>query len=171
MNKWDHRFLDLAELVGSWSKDPSTKVGSCLVDDKQRIISVGFNGPPRGVKDDRLHDREVKYRHIIHSEVNSLLFAARSVEGATCYVHPLPPCAACTSKLIQSGIAKIVAPVPNEEYFCRMGADIALAYALLQEAGVEFVPVQIEESAHSLMMVKEFYRGCNSFNRFRKPRP
>ena len=112
-----------------------------MVDDKQRVISMGFNGPPRGVADTRLHDREVKYRHIIHAEMNALLFAARSVEGATCYVWPLPPCASCSSKLIQSGIARVVSPLPPEEYFNRQEPDIILAYELLQESGVEFVPV------------------------------
>ena len=51
--KWDKRFLELAKLVGSWSKDPSTKVGAVIVDCNNRIISVGYNGFPKGVKDNK----------------------------------------------------------------------------------------------------------------------
>jgi dCMP deaminase len=136
MNKWDGRFLDLAEVVARWSKDPSTRVGCAIVDDKQRIISLGFNGPPRGVADNRLHDREVKYRHVIHAEENALLFASRSVEGATCYVTPVPPCARCTSKLIQAGIRRVVSPYPCHDYIVRCADDLVLARDLLHEAGI-----------------------------------
>jgi len=39
--KWDKRFLDLAEFVALWSKDPSTKCGSVIVDDnKTTVIQV-----------------------------------------------------------------------------------------------------------------------------------
>ena len=63
LNKWDDRFLKLAELVSTWSKDPSSKVGAVIVDDKNRVISLGFNGLPRGVEDtkERLNTRELKY--------------------------------------------------------------------------------------------------------------
>ncbi|NCC41626.1 MAG: dCMP deaminase family protein [Gammaproteobacteria bacterium] len=166
MNKWDDRFLSLAELISTWSKDPSTQVGCSIVDEKQRVISLGFNGPPRGVADNRLHDREVKYRHVIHSEENALLFATRSVEGATCYVWPLPPCASCSSKLIQSGIARVVAPLPPKEYFDRQEQDIALAYALLQESGVVFSPVMLNDDDFSNLLVERFYTYSIPIRRF-----
>ena len=43
--------MDMAKLVSSWSKDPSTKVGAVITDDENRIISVGYNGFPREVID------------------------------------------------------------------------------------------------------------------------
>ena len=51
MDKWQKRFFDLAQLVATWSKDPSSQVGAVIVDDKKRIVSVGFNGLPIGVAD------------------------------------------------------------------------------------------------------------------------
>lgn len=104
--KWAKRFLDLATLIGSWSKDNSTKVGAVIVDERNRIVSVGFNGFPRGIED-IITDRDEKLRRTIHAEENALLFANRSVEGCTIYVTH-HPCARCTAKLIQVGISKIV---------------------------------------------------------------
>ena len=70
MNKWQRRFFDLARLVATWSKDPSSQVGAVIVDDKKRIVSVGFNGLPMGVEDtdERLNVRELKYELIVHAE-------------------------------------------------------------------------------------------------------
>ncbi|MBI2669577.1 MAG: hypothetical protein HYX20_00290 [Candidatus Yanofskybacteria bacterium] len=60
--KWDRRFLALAEFVAQWSKDPSTKTGAVIVDSNNRLVSVGYNGFPRGVNDspERLENREIK---------------------------------------------------------------------------------------------------------------
>lgn len=95
MSKWDRRMLGLVNLVATWSKDPSTGVGAVIVDSKNRIVSVGFNGFPRAVcdSDEALFDRDEKLRRTIHAEENALLFAGRSVEGCTIYVTH-PPCAA-----------------------------------------------------------------------------
>ena len=46
-NIWNQRFIELAEHVATWSKDPSTKVGAVIVDFDKRIISIGFNGYPK----------------------------------------------------------------------------------------------------------------------------
>ncbi|NJK88105.1 MAG: CMP deaminase, partial [Myxococcales bacterium] len=77
--KWDLRFIELAKHVASWSKDPSTQCGCVIVDSSRRILSTGYNGFPAGVTDvyERLHDREVKYRLVAHSEVNAICTAAR----------------------------------------------------------------------------------------------
>ena len=62
MNKWDNRFLNLAKHISTWSRDPSTQVGAVIVDNKKRIISVGFNGLAQGVEDldEVLNNRELK---------------------------------------------------------------------------------------------------------------
>lgn len=130
---WDKRFLALAELVASWSKDPSTKVGSVIVDRRNRVVSIGFNGFPHGVADDdRLDDRERKYELIVHAEVNALLFAGRPVDGCAIYTWPLPPCSRCAALLIQAGVARVVSPQPPARWLdsCSLGA------ALFVEAGV-----------------------------------
>jgi dCMP deaminase len=87
--KWHNRFLDLAKFISGWSKDPSTKVGAVIVDKNKRIVSVGYNGFPKDVKDDnRLYDRESKYLIIIHAEINAILFANKSLDDCILYTYP-----------------------------------------------------------------------------------
>lgn len=134
--KWDRRFLDLAEHISSWSRDPSTRVGAVIVDDKRRVVSHGFNGFPQGIEDkpERYENRETKYQYIVHGEINALLFASRSVEGMTLYTFPFMPCARCTVQLIQSGIKRVVS-LENDNP--RWQASFALALDMFEEAGVE----------------------------------
>lgn len=138
VNKWDIRFLKLAEFVSSWSKDPSTKVGAVITDKKNRIISLGYNGLPQGVLDteERLNNRELKYKLVVHGEINALLFAERSVEGCTLYTWPFMPCSNCTSQLIQVGISKVIAPYSDNP---RWQEGFKLAEDLFKEAGVELI--------------------------------
>lgn len=78
---WDDRFLELATVISSWSKDPSTQVGAVIVDDDNRVISIGYNGFPKGIKDDhRLSNRDLKYEMVVHAEANALLFANAPVK-------------------------------------------------------------------------------------------
>lgn len=137
MNKWDKRFFELAKLVSSWSKDPSSQVGAVVVDDKRRIVSVGFNGFPMGVEDssERLNVREVKYELIVHAEANAILTAPRSVVGCSIYVYPYLPCSRCAGAIIQSGIKRVVVenrPIPD-----RWLENFNLAKTILGEAGVQ----------------------------------
>ena len=133
--KWDKRFLDLAKLCGSWSKDPSTQVGAVIVDGNNRIVSIGFNGFPQGVEDSekRLVDRETKYDIIVHAEANALMFANKSVEGCTLYTWPFQPCSRCASLIIQSGITRVVSVVHTDE---RWKKNFKLARQLFKEAGI-----------------------------------
>ena len=133
--KWASRFLDMADLVATWSKDPSTQVGAVIVDDKHRVVAVGFNGFPHGVNDDLELDRDEKLRRTIHAEENALLFANRPVEGCTIYVTH-HPCASCSAKLIQAGVARIFYRNRMNE---KWGAEVASAKQMLHEAGV---PIQ-----------------------------
>ncbi len=117
LDKWDRRFMDLANFVASWSKDPSTQVGAVIANPKtKRVVSMGFNGFPSGVEDleQRLEKREVKYEMIVHAEQNALLFAGPAAEGCTLYVTPLPPCARCGVIIIQAGIKRVVSPMPDK---------------------------------------------------------
>lgn len=109
MTKWDRRYMEMAELVASWSKDPSTRVGAVIVSPDNHVVSVGFNGFPRGIEDnDRLNQRGTKYMNIVHAEMNALIHADRSVEGCILYTYPFQPCSQCAACIIQSGIKKIV---------------------------------------------------------------
>lgn len=106
--KWDTRFLDLAERVGTWSKDPSTKVGAIIVRPDRTIASLGFNGFPRHIKDE-YGDREHKLLRTVHAELNAILSAREPVKGYHLYVSPLFPCANCAAAIIQSGIKYVTA--------------------------------------------------------------
>jgi dCMP deaminase len=116
MSKWSERFLELADHVATWSKDPRTKVGCVIVDKQNRIVSLGFNGFPRGVKDlaERYNDRAVKQMFVAHAERNALDNAPLSVEGCTLY-SPLLPCNECAKSIIQKGIKKVISYAPVED--------------------------------------------------------
>lgn len=138
ITKWDRRFVNLAQHIADWSKDPSTKVGTIVVGPDREIRSTGYNGFPRGVADDgRLTNREDKYPIIVHAEENAVAQAARigvSLRGCTAYLWPLPPCSKCARLLIQAGIAVVV--YPDQEVPERWRDDTERARKLLLEAGV-----------------------------------
>src|SRR6056297_1170266 len=123
MNKlWDKRFIDMAELISTWSKDPSTQCGAVLTQGKN-IISLGYNGFPKGTDDAKeiYNDRERKYKRVIHAEQNAILHSKESLVGATCYVWPIPPCSNCAALLIQVGIKRVVTKRPSEKHIQRWG--------------------------------------------------
>lgn len=144
-DKWTRRFLDLCFTIASWSKDPSTKVGSVIVDDKKRIIGVGYNGFPRGVDDDeaRYENRATKYKMVSHAERNALDNSPIPVEGATMFVT-LMPCSDCAKSIIQRGIKRvIVPPMPRHlEDSYDWDTDFynwKVTQLMFEEAGVEIV--------------------------------
>ena len=117
--KWDYRFLTLAELVSTWSKDPSTKVGAVICKGK-KVIGMGYNGFPQKLCDDEClyEDREIKYGRVLHAEENAIFDALtriNNLKGCTIYTTPLPPCNTCALKIIQTGITRVVAPRTNNE--------------------------------------------------------
>lgn len=118
LGKWDARYLDLARHVAGWSRDPSTKVGCVIVRSDKTIVSIGFNGFPRGVKDtaERLSDRETKLALTLHAEQNAVLSAHERIDDCTVYVWPIPPCSHCAAALIQSGVSRVVSPQPSERW-------------------------------------------------------
>lgn len=137
---WDRRFIELAQLIASWSKDPSTKVGCVVVGPDREIRSTGFNGFPRGIEDRpaRLEDRTVKYPLICHAEENAIMHAARigvALKGCTAYVT-FPPCTRCARSLIQAGISRVCYPgdvsIPE-----RWAEDLSTSYHMFDEVGLE----------------------------------
>jgi dCMP deaminase len=137
LTNWDKRFLDLAELVSSWSKDPSTKVGAVIVDDQNIIVSVGFNGFPKGIEDnDRLNHRDSKYQIIVHAENNALMFAKRPLDGCTIYTYPFMPCPRCAGMIIQSGIKRVVS-YKNTTDRMRWELDFSISRELFNEANIQ----------------------------------
>ena len=145
LDKWDQRFMDLANFVAAWSKDPSTQVGAVIANPHtKRVVSMGYNGFPSGVgdHDHRLENREIKYEMIVHAETNALLFAGPAAENCTLYVTPLPPCARCGVVIIQAGIKRVVAPIPNKSKE-HWNTQSEISEQMFSEAGVELEYVKI----------------------------
>lgn len=109
---WRQRFFNLAKEFSTWSKDPSTQVGSIAVTEDKLILSEGWNGFPRGIEDrlDRLHDKETKYHYVVHSEKNLIYNATKNgvpLDGSIIYVYGLPVCSECAKGIIQAGIKHV----------------------------------------------------------------
>ena len=138
MTKWDARFMELARLVATWSKDPSTRVGSVIVDGN-RVVSLGFNGFPRGTDDtaELYANRDRKYKRVLHAEQNAIAFANRSLDGCTIYITHAP-CSRCVAQIIQSGITRVVCPNPwaDSDYMSRWRDDVLETEAMCREASI-----------------------------------
>lgn len=129
---WHRRFLALADHVAQWSRDPSTKVGAVIVRPDRTIVSVGFNGFPRGVRDllERYADRPTKYSMVVHAEANAILTAREPLHGYTLY-STLMTCNECAKLIIQAGISQVVAPRPDADRYQ------PVAMQMYEEAGVK----------------------------------
>ena len=145
-NNWDVRYLELAEQVSSWSKDPSRQIGAVAVGTKGQVLAQGYNGFPRGIKDSslRYNDREIKYKFVVHAEQNVIYNATYngvSLDGATLYVWGLPVCSDCAKGVIQTGIKRVVMPL--QEIPDHWVDSWALTQLLLNEANIkwEFIDV------------------------------
>ena len=111
---WEEYFMGLAILSAERSKDPSTQVGACIVDENNKIISVGYNGAPIGYDDDKDMNWEregsfldTKYAYVCHSELNAILNSKIKVDGCKLFVT-LFPCNECAKVIIQSGIKEVI---------------------------------------------------------------
>lgn len=140
---WDEYFMGLAHLSALRSKDPNTQVGAAIVDENHRVVSVGYNGFPKGCSDeDYPWNREggvldTKYAFVVHAELNAILNSKWPVAGCTLYVS-LFPCNECAKAIIQSGIRRIV--YESDKY-----ADTETTIAskrMLASAGVELCRIE-----------------------------
>lgn len=112
---WDEYFMGISLLSSMRSKDPSTQVGACIVSDDNKIMSVGYNGFPRGCSDDEFpwerngeHTNDTKYPFVCHAELNAILNAGgHNLSGSRIFVA-LFPCNECAKSIIQSGIKEVV---------------------------------------------------------------
>lgn len=138
--KWDRRFIELCHHVSSWSKDPSTTVGAVIVDDEHNVRAIGYNGFPRGIKDDgRLDNRETKYPMIVHAERNAIATCAKlgvRTEGCTLVCTHMP-CSVCCGDIIQAGIKCVVVESSNSDFDSRWLETNQLAIDMFKESGVK----------------------------------
>lgn len=139
--KWNQRYFELAKLVSTWSKDPTTQVGAVITEDNY-IRGIGFNGFPRCIRDteEKLNDRELKRKLMLHAEMNAL--TAAQGRGDTIFIYPCLPCNVCMALIMQSRITKIVAgdkiidPVWGNSFVENM----------LKEARIDLIKIIIKEN-------------------------
>jgi len=144
ISKWAKRFYQMAELVASWSKDPSTQVGA-VITKQNRIVSVGFNGYPHGVSDSvDTDERELKYLKTLHAEENAILFSKRDLDGCDIWVTHFP-CPNCAAKIIQTGISHVHCPEQSEDFLSRWGDKIQVSQDMFDQAGVKVDWLPLED--------------------------
>lgn len=143
---WDEYFIGIAALSALRSKDPNTQVGACIVNEKNRIMSVGYNGFPSGCDDDvfpwdRTGDElQTKYPYVCHGELNAILNCrGANLENCRIYVT-LFPCNECAKAIIQCGIKEVV--YISDKYNGTMG-NIA-SKKMFDAAGVKYTLLKPE---------------------------
>lgn len=134
---WEEYFMNIAQISACRSKDPRTRVGCCIVNEKNRIVGIGYNGMPKGCDDDEFPwaaegpALEQKYLYVVHAELNAILNAAPPLTGCRLYTS-LFPCNECCKSIIQSGIAEII--YLNDKYESTDG--VIAAKRMLGASGV-----------------------------------
>jgi len=142
MTSWNKRFIELTDHIATWSKDRSTKCCSVIVDNDNDIVSIGYNGFPRGVNDnvESRHERPTKYLYCEHGERNAIYSAARkgvALKGCILYTRWFP-CSDCARACIQVGLTEIVCERPKgEARDLRWKESHEAAEIMLNEAGVK----------------------------------
>lgn len=143
---WDEYFMGIAFLSGMRSKDPSTQVGACIIDEDKKIIGIGYNGFPMGSSDDTMpwgregEFLETKYPYVVHAELNAILNSIKSLKNSTIYVTHFP-CNECAKAIVQSGIKKVV-------YFSDKHKDLETTKAskkILENANVEISHINLDK--------------------------
>ena len=136
---WDEYFMGMAVLSALRSKDPSTKVGAVIVSPDNKVISIGYNGMPRQVDEEKLswnkgEGLDSKYLYVCHAEFNAILNTqvGGTLKGATLYVT-LFPCNECAKAVIQTGIKEIV--YLNDKYADQI--NFQASRKMLELAGVK----------------------------------
>lgn len=132
---WDQYFIELCNVIKKRSKDTLTKVGAVIIDEKNAIVSTGYNGFPPGIDDDvpERYKRPLKYFYFEHAERNAIYGAKRDLEGCTLYVS-WHPCADCARAIIRSGIKRVV--LETKDIPERWAENCNAAAEMLIEAGI-----------------------------------
>ena len=143
---WDEYFMGIAYLSAMRSKDPSTQVGACIIDEDKKIIGIGYNGFPIGSNDDEMpwnkegEFLDTKYPYVVHAELNAILNSIKSLKNCTIYVTHFP-CNECAKAIVQSGIKKVI-------YFSDKHKDKDSTKAsrrILENAGLNIKKIEIDK--------------------------
>lgn len=149
MHKWDMRYLYLAKHVSTWSRDPSTKCGAVIVDKHNHVVSIGYNGFPKGIEDldSRLKDRPTKLAMTVHAERNALIFAKQDIHDCVLYTYPMQCCSECMSMMIQAGITRHVS---TSHMPAKWQDSFLIAQDMMSEAKIKFDRYTLKEQYESL---------------------
>lgn len=162
--KWDRRFLEMARLVSTWSKDPSTKCGAVLVRPDLTVAAVGYNGFARGCDDaDHLYqNREVKYKRVVHAELNAILSCREITKGYFIYLWPPGfPCDRCAVAIIQAGVKRVVYAKADSAFYERWKDSFKVSEQMFKEAGVFMRGYDVGIDAASQGGQSAGLPGCN----------
>jgi len=145
-NKWDLRFLELAKLVSTWSRDPSTQTGAAITSPSKKVISLGYNGFPQSMpdKEEYYKNREEKYSRIIHCEMNAVLTAGKLPPNCTLYTWPFASCDRCCVHMIQAGIRRFVFPAIPDELIERWSKSVELTKRYIEECNCSWTEVHYD---------------------------
>lgn len=140
--KWNEYFMSIALISSKRSKDPNTKVGTCIVNPKKRIVGVGYNGMPKGLDESFSWEREgddTKYKYVVHAELNAILNSIKDLDECTLYTT-LFPCPECAKAIVQSGIKKVF--YMSDKYDGT--EDNKAAKKIFNECNIDFVELPCE---------------------------
>lgn len=110
---WDECFMKIAFVIAERSKDPSTQAGAVIVNEKNVVVGMGYNGWPRGIESDELpweRDgslEDTKYAYVCHAEENAVYNANNWTENCKIYCT-LFPCNECAKTIIQNGVKEVI---------------------------------------------------------------
>jgi dCMP deaminase len=139
--KWINRWMGMCDHISLWSEDESTKVGCVVVSRDMDLLSIGWNGLARGVKNKKeRNERPLKYKFFEHAERNAIANSSRngvSLKNSILFV-PQYPCADCSRLIIQSGIKEVYVKESelNTEFAKRWKDDILISEDMMTESGI-----------------------------------
>ena len=157
---WDEYFMGVAMLSGMRSKDPNSQVGACIVSEDNKILSMGYNGFPKGCSDDEFpwaregEPLDTKYLYVTHSELNAILnYRGGSLEGAKLYVS-LFPCNECAKAIIQAGIKTVIYDCDKYEHT----PSVIASKRMMDAAGVRYYKYKRSGRKIDITVLKHFGR-------------
>jgi dCMP deaminase len=135
---WEESFMLIAIISSLRSKDPSKRVGACIVNSDNVIVGTGYNGLPRGFNDDEFpwekseDFKKNRNSFVAHSEGNAIDNSRGELKGCTMYVT-LFPCNECAIRIVQNKIGKVVYLSDSNMH----NAYVEVAQEIFQKGGVE----------------------------------
>ena len=142
---WDEYFMGIAYLSAMRSKDPSTQVGACIIDEDKKIIGIGYNGFPIGSNDDEMpwgkegDFLDTKYPYVVHAELNAILNSIKSLKNCTIYVTHFP-CNECAKAIVQSGIKKVIYYSDKHKH----KDSVKASRRILENAGLNIKKIEVD---------------------------